>query len=36
MPARPSLLLGAGGAPSEELFEQLRQQRDMRPIYLAE
>ncbi len=36
MPARPSLLLGAGGAPREELFEQLRQQRDMRPIYLAE
>ena len=36
LPARPALLLGAGGVPSEALLEQLRAQRDLRPVYLAE
>jgi hypothetical protein len=34
--ARPALLIGAGGVPNDELMRQLLDQRDLRPIYLAE
>jgi hypothetical protein len=36
IPARPPLLIGAGGVPNDELIDQLLRQRDLRPIYLAE